>query len=233
MGGSRLRSLGMVKTEKSRTSRRCRGKSSGLKPIWCCSASRSELPAACCAADRSDAQYADSALNDGAPCVCLERSGETGKQAGRDALAARELRLGAGNGVKERRGCGRCDRLGRLDRWNRWGKRGTPEGEERGVRVEGLDGDGVLKERRGAFLPVRRVPRGYEGNRLPERSVQEEEGDPRVDAAEADDAVSVERVGGAGKHGFPAVFAEKRPLELGGKELPNVEEIVSSSRDTR
>lgn len=101
------------------------------------------------------------------------------------------------------------------------------------MRVEGLDGDGVLKERRGAFLPVRRVPRGYEGNRLPERSVQEEEGDPRVDAAEADDAVAVERVGGAGKHGFPAVFAEKRPLELGGKELPNVEEIVSSSRDTR
>lgn len=90
------------------------------------------------------------------------------------------------------------------------------------MRVEGLDGDGVLKERRGAF----------EGNRLPERSVQEEEGDPRVDAAEADDAVAVERVGGAGKHGFPAVFAEKRPLELGGKELPNVEEIVSSSRDT-
>ena len=50
-------------------------------------------------------------------------------------------------------------------------------------------------------------------------------------AAEADDAVAVERVGGAGEHGFPAVFAEKRPLELGGKELPDVEEVLAGAGD--
>ena len=61
--------------------------------------------------------------------------------------------------------------------------------------------------------------------------MEEEEGDPREGAAEADDAVAVERVGGAGEHGFPAVFAEKRPLELGGKELPDVEEVVSGAGD--
>ena len=61
--------------------------------------------------------------------------------------------------------------------------------------------------------------------------MEEEEGDPREGAAEADDAVAVERVGGAGEHGFPAVFAEKRPLELGGKELPDVEEVLAGAGD--
>ena len=97
--------------------------------------------------------------------------------------------------------------------------------------VEGFHGDGVRKERRRAFLAVRRRPRGYQGDGLPERAVEEEEGDPREGAAEADDAVAVERVGGAGEHGFPAVFAEKRPLELGGKELPDVEEVLAGAGD--
>ena len=219
MGGSRLFSLGMENAEKSSTSSKCRGRSSELKPIWCCSAGRSDAPADCCACARSDAQYCDSDANDGGPCGCLERNGETGKQAGGDALAAREEGGVAGDGAEEGGG--------RRGRW----KRGTPEGEERGVGVEGLHGDGVLHERRRAFLAVRRLPRGYQGDGLPEGAVEEEEGDPREGAAEADDAVAVERVGGAGEHGFPAVFAEKRPVELGGQELPDVDEIVAGAGD--
>lgn len=219
MGGSRLFSLGMENAEKSSTSSRCRGRSSELKPIWCCSAGRSDAPAGCCACARSDAQYGDSDANDGGPCGCLHQSGETGKQARGDALAARQLGGVAGHGAEEgRRGRGR-------------GKRGTAEGEERGVGVEGLHGDGGRHERRRAFLAVRRLPRGYQRDGLPEGAVEEEEGDPREGAAEADDAVAVERVGGAGEHGVPAVLAEQRPLELGGEELPDVEEVVAGARD--
>ena len=211
--------MGMEKTERSKTSWRCRGRSIGLKPIWCCSAPRSELPAVWCTAARSDAQNAPSDAKLAPPCACLRGIGETGKQPGGNALAARELRGRTGNRAQKRGGR-------RRETW----KRGTPEGEERGARVGGLDDDHVAQQRGGALLGEA-VPRGYQREGFPARAGEKEEREARLRAAEADHAVAQQRVGGAGKHGLPAVLAEQRPALRRGEEAPDVEERRAAAGD--